>query len=164
MKKAFFKHTKGHLTIDDDYFYFTESGHWEEAKSLEEKKTKLNRRSSNPQIYVTVSNSITAALIGIYVIAFISMHIHSFYLILIIWFLSALFQNTNILGLNPIFKIPLNKVSRLKKMDTSKIEIHFLNKENQVDAHLLKFRTKVRLKLEGYLKEKSPPINDTIHF
>lgn len=134
--KHYFKYASGYINIDEENFYLTNSGNWQEARGLHEKSAATVRQNRIRVIRMK------AFVYGFFAIALalallmISSKTFSILLLLILgagaYYIPEYFKR----DFGNRYKIPLNKIDGIEEYENG-VKIHFRNSSNDPDFEIV---------------------------
>lgn len=112
MERFFVKFKGGYLNVDQDWVYVTTSGNWQETLGLNELVSNQRLRNSSIIIWLT-----TLTVVGL------SLWLESYFILALFILLIALNYGKS---LNPPFKIPISKISKVERIEST-VTLYFYN-------------------------------------
>lgn len=152
--KKYFKHRFGYINIDESNLYFTKTGNWGEAKTLNEKTTKKTTKTTAIGTVFGVLVVFLIVLVNSYLINDL---IDSFGLLISSVLITSYIFLISYLRLKdkygPAFLIPLDKIRGMDMIDKSMLEIKFFDETNQKSNQLIKINDIEFKKVREEIKE-----------
>ena len=134
--KEWFKYEFGCVNIASENLYLTNTGNWSETKNLGEKTRKVEKENDNKSSLMIGFILVVACVFAFLIFkSFISGKVGLTLIIITLFGGYKLYEYLKT-EIGSKFKIPLSKISEIKKTENS-IEIIFINGEDKIDSYKL---------------------------